>query len=79
MQTKLAVKTEMADLFSLRSSFATSIISKIINRLVRKNGFDAKVTIKEVTASHVDADGRVKLHLDLYVDASERDIRKLIG
>lgn len=75
----LPEKKNLYDAFSLKTVSGTSIASKFLNVLISKQGYDAKVSIHEVTMSHSDSDGNVRVHLDLYLDASEKDIRKLIN
>lgn len=67
------------DALSIKSNFATSMISKLIGKFVKKQGYEAEVRIGEMTMSHSDSDGLVKVHLDLYVTTTERDIHKLIS
>lgn len=77
--TKELLKATLSDIVSFKSDFATSIIAKLFNSILKKQGYDAKILIREVTMSHTDSDGNVKVHMDVYIDATERDIRKLMS
>lgn len=79
MSYKNVLSDARADIALLKSNFATSIISKILNAIIAKQGIDAKVYIHAISIEHADSSKRVKLHLDASVDASEDDIYKLIN
>lgn len=79
MSYKNVLSDARADIALLKSNFATSIISKILNAIIAKQGIDAKVYIHAMSIEHADSSKRVKLHLDASVDASEDDIYKLIN
>ena len=75
----IALKRAKNDAIVLRSGFMTGLIAKIISKIIEKQGYSAKVSLHEVTMTHADDDGNVHVHLDLYLDASEKDIRKLLN
>lgn len=75
----IALKRAQNDAIILRSGFMTGLIAKIISKIIEKQGYSAKVSLHEVTMTHADDDGNVHVHLDLYLDASEKDIRKLLN
>ena len=79
MSYKNVLSDARADIALLKSNFATSIISKILNAMIAKQGIDAKIYIHSMSLEHSDSSKRVKLHLDASVDASEDDIYKLIN
>lgn len=79
MDNRMTVKPQPSDAILFRTPFATEIVSGILNLLIRKQGFSAKASIHEVTISHSDSDGRVKVHLNMYLDCAEKDIRKLMA
>ena len=55
------------------------LIAKVISKIIEKQGYSAKVSLHELTMTHADDDGNVHVHLDLHLDASEKDIRKLLN
>lgn len=67
----------MNDLLFFNSSFATSIISKILTMLTHKAGYDTDIIVKSIAVEHKEGE-RIKLRANVTVDASEKDIRKLI-
>lgn len=75
----LALKRTQNDAIVLRSGFMTGLIAKVISKIIEKQGYYAKVSLHELTMTHADDDGNVHIHLDLYLDASEKDIRKLLN
>ena len=79
MDNHMTVKPQPSDAILFRTPFATDIISGIINLLIKKQGFGAKASVHELTMSHSDSDGKVRVHLDLYLDCTEKDIRKLMA
>lgn len=79
MDKPVPIKRTQNDAIVLRSGFMTGIIAKIISKIIKKQGYSAKVSLHELTMTHTDDDGNVHVHLDLYLDASEKDIRKLLN
>ncbi len=62
----------------LNSRFVKGIIEKLIERSVRKStGCNISVTLGEVKANHSDG-GPVKLHLDIYGEMEEHEVKKLM-
>ena len=79
MDKPVPIKRTQNDAIVLRSGFMTGIIAKIISKIIEKQGYSAKVSLHELTMTHTDDDGNVHMHLDLYIDAPEKDIRKLLN
>lgn len=67
----------MNDLLFFNSSFASSIISKVLTMLIHKAGYDTDIMVKSIAVEHKEGE-RIKLRANVTVDASEKDIRKFI-
>ena len=78
MDNRMTVNQQPSDAILFRTPFATGIISKVINLFIKKQGYDTKASIHEVTVSHSNLDGKIRVHMDLYIDCTEKDIHKIM-
>lgn len=67
----------MEDMMSIKSSFMNAMISKVANSMIHKAGFEANVRFHGISVEHSDG-GKVQIRADVVVDATEKDIRKLM-
>lgn len=67
----------MNDLLCFNSSFASSIISKVLTMLVHKAGYDADVMLKSISIEHRDGE-KIKLRVNATIETTEKDVRKLM-
>lgn len=79
MDKPVPIKRIKNDAIVLQSDLATGAAAAIISMLIKKQGYSAKVSLNEFTMSHSDENGNVHMHVDFYLDASEKDIRKLLN
>lgn len=66
----------MEDFMNFKSGFANSIISKILNSMIRKAGFDAVIRVHGLSIEHKDGD-KVHIRANIAIDVTEEDIRKI--
>lgn len=67
----------MGDSIKLRTVFINSIVSKIVNGMIKKAGYNATIRFNDISMDH-DENGHVKIKFNATVDASENDILKLM-
>lgn len=79
MDAKHTLSDRKNDVILLKTNFASTILSKIVSSILKKQGIDAKVMFHSIAVTHHDADGRVTIGVNAAVDASEADVYKLFG
>lgn len=79
MDAKHTLPDRKNDVILLKTNFASTILSKIVSSILKKQGIDAKVMFHSIAVTHADADGRVTIGVNATVDASEADVYKLLG
>lgn len=68
----------MDDVVMFKSGFASTIISMILNKLLKKAGFTGStIQLSSFYLEHSE-NGKIKIRANVSVDASEHDFYKLI-
>lgn len=66
------------DEMKISSAFTTSIISKLVNRVIRKKlGYDIGLKLNGVKANV--SDGKIYVHLDADAELEQKDLIKLLS
>lgn len=65
------------DEMKLVSKFTRGIVSKLLNKVIKKNtGYDVNIQLNEVTATMTD--GKTHLHMDIDAEISKEELMKLL-
>lgn len=60
------------------SKFTTSIISKLVNMVIRKKfGYDVNLKLNEVNATVID--GKTHVHLDVDAELDKEELTKILN
>lgn len=78
MDAKHTLSDRKNDIVLLKTNFASTILSKVLTSILKKQGIDAKIMFHSIAVTHHDADGRVMINVDATVDASEATVYKLL-
>ena len=68
----------MEDIMIIRSSFMRRIISKIINKALKKQMPGVEVDLKDIQANWQDKEQKVHLHLELDADITKAQLNDLL-
>lgn len=66
------------DEMKIGSKFTTSIISKLVNMVIRKKfGYDVNLKLNEVNATVID--GKTHVHLDVDAELDKEELTKILN
>lgn len=58
----------------IRSSFLRRMISSALGKVIRKQGYDAQVSLNDIRVSFSEKDEKVRVHLDMDAQLSKNDL-----
>lgn len=64
----------MEDIMHIRSSFLRRMISSALGKVIRKQGYDAQVSLNDIRVSFSEKDEKVRVHLDVDAQLSKNDL-----
>lgn len=64
----------MEDIMHIRSSFLRRMISSALGKVIRKQGYDAQVSLNDIRVSFSEKDEKVRVHLDMDAQLSKNDL-----
>ena len=68
----------MEDIMIIRSGFLRNLISKVINKVLKKQAPGVEIQLKDIQVSWSDKDQKMKLHLEADGEVTKAQLMELL-